>query len=169
MIAPLAERFDVGRRAFWARKLVDGRAQADDLVAPSSQRGFGGLMRWGTVTVADLLSRWSGKSVSGLREQKTARWREVAEGIISSILDDGLRLLAFKPLLFGLGRLGSDLQGLFRVWRHGNDQALEAVEVGFVIFAREWARMALNEVERFQRNLMPGCPSDDGMIASGWK
>jgi hypothetical protein len=30
------------------------------------------------------------------------------------IVDDELWLLAFKSLLFGLGRLGSDLQGLFR-------------------------------------------------------
>jgi hypothetical protein len=138
----------------------------DGLVAHSGQRTFRQFVRRGAGHRREPPSRWRGKSVSGLREQKTARRHKSPGGTFLRIVDDELRLLAFKPLLFALGRLGSDLQGLFRVWRRGCDQTLEAVEVGFVIFARERARMALDEVQRFQRNLMLGCPTDDGMIAS---
>jgi hypothetical protein len=59
------------------------------------------------------------------------------------LLPDELRLLAFNPLLVCLGRLVSNLQDLFRLWRRGCDQALEAVGFVTVCLVVEQSRLGI--------------------------
>ena len=78
----VAESFDVEEQGVLRPcELVDGRAQADDLVAHSGQRGFGGLMRWGGRSRSGTSCLDGEGSLSAACANR--KRREVAEGIIS--------------------------------------------------------------------------------------